>query len=132
MLLVKGKEVKVTYATLEIQKCKKSDEYFGTVKILFDLNNKGGYILFDIDKMNSDDFNYYCNKKYKCLPRYDENTINNLEVYSTINFYNDDDFENIMFVEFGNIDNDEIECKVEINEEYLPIVFEGVLQLKKS
>ena len=132
MLLVKEKEAKVTYATLTIQKYKNRDEYFGTVKILFELNNKSGYVIFDVDKLDSADFIYFSNKKYECMPRYDENTIHNLEVYNTIYFYSDDAFINIMQVEFGNIANDEIECKVKINEEYISIDFDDILKLKKS
>ena len=132
MLLVNGKVTKITYATMEILKDKNRDEYYGSVKILFELNNKGGYIIFDVDKLDSTDFSYFSNKKYECVPRYEENTINNLEVYNTMYFYSDDAFINIMQVEFGNITNDEIECNVKINEEYISLDFADILKLKKS
>ncbi len=132
MLLVNGKETKITYATLEILKNKNRDEYYGSVKILFELNNKGGYVIFDVDKLDSTDITYFSHKKYDCVPRYEKNTINNLEVYNTMYFYSDDAFINIMQVEFGNITNDEIECKVKINEEYISLDFVDILKLKKS
>ena len=119
MLLINGENAEILETYFEISKKEFDEEYYGNLSISFQLHNKKGYFQFFIDNPRDDDFNYYINKSYKCIPELDEDNINDLEIYDTNNHYCLGDFENEMTVSFGTIKNNKINAKILINEAYI-------------
>ena len=74
---------------------------------------------------------YYINKTYKCIPELDKNSIYDLEIYDTSNFYSFGDFENEMTVYFGTIEDNKINTKILINEEYVLIEFNDMVHIQE-
>ncbi len=132
MLKINGENAEILETYFEIPQKKFDMDYYGNLSIYFQLHNKKGYLQFFIDSPINDDFNYYSNKTYKCIPEHDENNINDLEIYDTNNHYSFGDFDNEMIVSFGNIENNKINVSILINEEYIFIDFNDKVNLRKN
>ncbi len=130
MLLINGENAKILETYFKISKYSFDEGYYGNLSIVFQLHNKKGYFQFFIDNPKNDSFYYYINKTYKCIPEDDHNSIYDLEIYDTNNFYDSGDFENEMTVSFGTIENNKINVRILINEEYVSIDFNDKVDIK--
>ena len=130
MLKINNEECKIIYSDIKYITCTNHniEEYAITVKIEMELNNIKGYISFDIDHFNNIDFKNIENKKYVDIPSELNSIINFVEIYDTKNFI--DLIESEVVVEFGNIINNSIETKINIDDELIKVVYQGLLNLK--
>ena len=129
MLMINGKNAKILETYFKISKRSFNEEYYGNLSVTFKFHNAKGYFQFFVDSPKNDDFNYYVNKSYKCVPELDKNNINDLEIYDTKEFYSYGDFENEMMLSFGNIKNNKIKVNILIHEEYILIDFNDKIDL---
>ena len=68
------------------------------------------------------------NRKYIELPTQLNSKISMIEIYDTNNFIDFIDSE--VNLEFGNIDNDRIEMKLNIDDELIKLEYKGLLNIK--
>ena len=129
MLMLNGEKAKILKTCFEISKNSFNGEYYGNLSVTFQFHNVEGYFQFFVDSPKNNDFNYYVNKSYKCIPELDKNNINDLEIYDTKEFYSYGDFENEMILSFGNIKNNKIQTTILVQEEYILIDFKDKIDL---
>lgn len=127
MLMINGEKVQILETYFKISKKNFSENYYGNLSVTFQLHNKKGYFQFFVDSPKNEDFNYYVNKSYQCVPDLDKNNINDIEIYDTNEFY--DYLDNEMFLSFGNIENNQIQVSILIHEEYIVIDFNDKINL---
>lgn len=130
MLKINNEECKIISSDIKYINCTNHniEEYSITVKIEMELNNVKGYISFDINYFNNKDFKNIENKKYIDNPSDMEPIINFVEIYDTKNFI--DLIQSEVIVEFGNIINNSIEAKINIDDELIKVDYQGLLNLK--
>ena len=127
MLMINGEKAKILETYFKISKKSFNEGYYGNLSVSFQLHNKEGYFQFFVDSPKNDDFNYYVNKTYKCVPDFDKNNINDIEIYDTNEFF--DYLDNEMILSFGNIENNKIQVSILINEKYILIEFNDKINL---
>ena len=130
MLRINNNEYKVLTSDL-----KYDDATYNSKKgysILFSLdiqlNEIKGYISFYVDFFDDNDIKIIENRKYIELPTELNSKISMIEIYDTNNFIDFIDSE--VNLEFGNIDNDRIEMKLNIDDELIKLEYKGLLNIK--
>lgn len=98
------------------------------VSLDIQLNEIKGYISFYVDFFDENDIKNIENKKYIELPTELNSKISMIEIYDTKNFIDFIDSE--VNLEFGNIDNDQIEMKLNIDDELIKLEYKGLLNIK--
>lgn len=98
------------------------------VSLDIQLNEIKGYISFYVDFFDVNDIKNIENKKYIELPTELNSKISMIEIYDTKNFIDFIDSE--VNLEFGNIDNDQIEMKLNIDDELIKLEYKGLLNIK--
>ena len=94
------------------------------------INNNGinGYINFYVDFFDNRDNNYIINKKYNELPSELNSKIYSVEIFDTKTFI--DLIDSNVTLEFGNIKDNKIYMKLDINDELIKIEYEEMTEYK--
>lgn len=95
------------------------------VSLDIQLNKIKGYISFYVDFFDENDIKNIENKKYIELPTDLNSKISMIEIYDTKNFIDFIDSE--VNLEFGNISNNQIEMKLNIDDELIKLEYNGLL-----
>ena len=116
-------EIKYVNATHNARK-----GYSILVSLDIELNNVKGYISFYVDFFEDKHFKNIKNRKYIELPTELNSKITMIEIFDTDNFIDFIDSE--VNLEFGNIYNNQIEMKLNINDELIKLEYKGLLNIK--
>ena len=116
-------EIKYVNATHNARK-----GYSILVSLDIELNNVKGYIRFYVDFFEDKHFKNIKNRKYIELPTELNSKITMIEIFDTANFIDFIDSE--VNLEFGNIYNNQIEMKLNINDELIKLEYKGLLNIK--
>ena len=98
------------------------------VDIKLNHNGINGYINFYVDFFDNRDNNYIINKKYNELPSELNSKIYSVEVFDTKTFI--DFIDSNVTLEFGDIKDNKIYMKLDINDELIKIEYEEMTEYK--
>lgn len=98
------------------------------VDIKLNHNGINGYINFYVDFFDNRDNNYIINKKYNELPSGLNSKIYSVEIFDTKTFI--DLIDSNVTLEFGNIKDNKIYMKLDINDELIKIEYKGLAEYK--
>lgn len=119
---VLSSEIKYVNSTYNMRK-----GYSILVSLNIELNNVKGYISFYVDFFEVKDFKNIENKKYVELPTELDSKITMIEIFDTINFIDFIDSE--VNLNFGNINNNQIEMNFGINDDLIKLEYNGLLNI---
>lgn len=130
MLRINNNEYKVLTSDLKYVDATYNSKkgYSILVSLDIQLNEIKGYISFYVDFFDDNDIKIIENRKYIELPTELNSKISMIEIYDTNNFIDFIDSE--VNLEFGNIDNDRIEMKLNIDDELIKLEYKGFLNIK--
>lgn len=130
MLRINNNEYKVLTSELKYVDATYNSKkgYSILVSLDIQLNGIKGYISFYVDFFDDNDIKIIENRKYIELPTELNSKISMIEIYDTNNFIDFIDSE--VNLEFGNIDNDRIEMKLNIDDELIKLEYKGLLNIK--
>ena len=130
MLRINNNEYKVLTSDLKYVDATYNSKkgYSILVSLNIQLNEIKGYISFYVDFFDDNDIKIIENRKYIELPTELNSKISMIEIYDTNNFIDFIDSE--VNLEFGNIDNDRIEMKLNIDDELIKLEYKGLLNIK--
>lgn len=130
MLKINNKEYKVLTSEIKYVNATHNARkgYSILVSLDIELNNVKGYISFYVDFFKDKDFKNIKNRKYIELPTELNSKITVIEIFDTANFIDFIDSE--VNLEFGNIYNNQIEMKLNINDELIKLEYKGLLSIK--
>ena len=130
MLKINNKEYKVLTSDLKYVEATDNSKkgYSILVSLDIELNKVKGYISFYVDFFKDKDFKNIKNRKYIELPTELNSKITMIEIFDTANFIDFIDSE--VNLEFGNIYNNQIEMKLNINDELIKLEYKGLLNIK--
>lgn len=130
MLRINNNEYKVLTSDLKYVDATYNSKKGYSILISLDiqLNEIKGYISFYVDFFDDNDIKIIENRKYIELPTQLNSKISMIEIYDTNNFIDFIDSE--VNLEFGNIDNDRIEMKLNIDDELIKLEYKGLLNIK--
>ena len=97
------------------------------VTIDIKLNDAKGYISFYVDFFNTNDFQNKENKEYIELPTDLNSKITMIEIFDTKKFV--DFIDSDVTLKFGNIIDNKIEMKLNINDELINLEYQGMLNI---
>lgn len=98
------------------------------VDIKLNHNGINGYINFYVDFFDNRDDNYIINKKYVELPSELNSKIDFVEIFDTKTFI--DLIDSNVTLEFGNIKDNKIYMKLDINDELIKIEYKEMAEYK--
>ena len=98
------------------------------VDIKLNHNGINGYINFYVDFFDNRDDKYIINKKYNELPSELNSKIDSVEIFDTKTFI--DLIDSNVALEFGNIKDNKIYMKLDINDELIKIEYKGLAEYK--
>lgn len=130
MLKINNNEYNVLMSSIKYVEAIYNSQKVYSALVLLDiqLNGNKGFISFYIDFFDENDIKNIENKKYRELPTELNSKISMIEIYDTNNFIDFIDSE--VNLEFGNIDNDRIEMKLNIDDELIKLEYKGLLNIK--
>ena len=130
MLKINNKEYKVLTSEIKYVNATHNARkgYSILVSLDIELNNVKGYISFYVDFFEDKHFKNIKNRKYIELPTELNSKITMIEIFDTANFIDLIDSE--VNLEFGNIYNNQIEMKLNINDELIKLEYKGLLNIK--
>lgn len=130
MLKINNKEYKVLTSEIKYVNATHNARkgYSILVSLDIELNNVKGYISFYVDFFEDKHFKNIKNRKYIELPTKLNSKITMIEIFDTANFIDFIDSE--VNLEFGNIYNNQIEMKLNINDELIKLEYKGLLNIK--
>ena len=130
MLRINNNEYKILTSDLKYVDATYNSKkgYSILVSLDIQLNEIKGYISFYVDFFDDNDIKIIENRKYIELPTELNSKISMIEIYDTNNFIDFIDSE--VNLEFGNIDNDRIEMKLNIDDELIKLEYKGLLNIK--
>lgn len=99
------------------------------VDIKLNHNGINGYINFYVDFFDNRDNNYIINKKYNEFPSELNSKIYSVEIFDTKTFI--DFIDSNVTLEFGNIKDNKIYMKLDINDELIKIEYEEMTSISK-
>ena len=99
------------------------------VDIKLNHNGINGYINFYVDFFDNRDDSYIINKKYNELPSELNSKIYSVEIFDTKAFI--DLIDSNVTLEFGNIKDNKIYMKLDINDELIKIEYEEMTSISK-
>ena len=98
------------------------------VDIKLNHNGINGYINFYVDFFDNRDNNYIINKKYNELPSELNSKIYSVEIFDTKTFI--DLIDSNVTLEFGNIKDNKIYMKLDINDELIKIEYKEMAKYR--
>ena len=98
------------------------------VDIKLNHNGINGYINFYVDFFDNRDDNYIINKKYVELPSELNSKIDSVEIFDTKTFI--DLIDSNVTLEFGNIKDNKIYMKLDINDELIKIKYKEMAEYR--
>lgn len=98
------------------------------VDIKLNHNGINGYINFYVDFFDNRDDNYIINKKYVELPSELNSKIYSIEIFDTKTFI--DFIDSNVNLEFGNIKDNKIYMKLDINDELIKIEYKEMAEYR--
>ena len=98
------------------------------VDIKLNHNGINGYINFYVDFFDNRDDKYIINKKYNELPSELNSKIDSVEIFDTKTFI--DFIDSNVTLEFGNIKDNKIYMKLDINDELIKIEYKEMAEYK--
>lgn len=130
MLKINNKEYKVLTSEIKYVNATHNARkgYSILVSLDIELNKVKGYISFYVDFFEDKHFKNIKNRKYIELPTELNSKITMIEIFDTANFIDFIDSE--VNLEFGNIYNNQIEMKLNINDELIKLEYKGLLNIK--
>ena len=130
MLKINNKEYKVLTSEIKYVNATHNARkgYSILVSLDIELNNAKGYLSFYVDFFKDKDFKKIENIIYVELPTELNSKITMIEIFDTANFIDFIDSE--VNLEFGNIYNNQIEMKLNINDELIKLEYKGLLNIK--
>ena len=130
MLKINNNEYNVLMSSIKYVEAIYNSQKVYSALVLLDiqLNGNKGFISFYIDFFDENDIKNIENKKYRELPTELNSKISMIEIYDTKNFIDFIDSE--INLEFGNIVNNQIEMKLNINDELIKLEYKGLLNIK--
>ena len=130
MLKINNSEYKVLTSEIKYVNATHNEGkgYSILVSLDIELNNVKGYISFYVDFFKDKDFKNIKNRKYIELPTELNSKITMIEIFDTANFIDFIDSE--VNLEFGNIYNNQIEMKLNINDELIKLEYKGLMNIK--
>ena len=130
MLRINNNEYKVLTSDLKYVDATYNSKkgYSILVSLDIQLNEIKGYISFYVDFFDDNDIKIIENRKYIELPTQLNSKISMIEIYDTKNFIDFIDSE--INLEFGNIVNNQIEMKLDIDDELIKLEYKGLLGIK--
>lgn len=130
MLKINNKEYKVLTSEIKYVNATHNARkgYSILVSLDIELNNVKWYISFYVDFFEDKHFKNIKNRKYIELPTELNSKITMIEIFDTANFIDFIDSE--VNLEFGNIYNNQIEMKLNINDELIKLEYKGLLNIK--
>lgn len=130
MLKINNKEYKVLTSEIKYVNATHNARKWYSILVSLDieLNNAKGYLSFYVDFFKDKDFKKIENIKYVELPTELNSKITMIEIFDTANFIDFIDSE--VNLEFGNIYNNQIEMKLNINDELIKLEYKGLLNIK--
>lgn len=130
MLKINNTEYKVLTSEIKYINATHNERkgYSILVSLDIELNKVKGYISFYVDFFKDKDFRNIKNRKYIELPTELNSKITMIEIFDTANFIDFIDSE--VNLEFGNIYNNQIEMKLNINDELIKLEYKGLLNIK--
>ena len=130
MLKINNKEYKVLTSEIKYINATHNERkgYSILVSLDIELNKVKGYISFYVDFFKDKDFKNIKNRKYIELPTELNSKITMIEIFDTANFIDFIDSE--VNLEFGNIYNNQIEMKLNINDELIKLEYKGLLNIR--
>lgn len=120
---VLASEIKYVNATHNARK-----GYSILVSLDIELNNAKGYVSFYVDFFEDKDFKKIENRKYVELPTEIDSKITMIEIFDTKDFI--DCIDSKVNLEFGNINNNQIEMTLNINDKLIKLEYKGLLNIK--
>ncbi|MCI5835090.1 MAG: hypothetical protein MR227_00055 [Firmicutes bacterium] len=130
MLKINNNEYNVLMSSIKYVEAIYNSQKVYSALVLLDiqLNGNKGFISFYIDFFDENDIKNIENKKYRELPTELNSKISMIEIYDTKNFIDFIDSE--INLEFGNIVNNQIEMKLDIDDELIKLEYKGLLGIK--
>lgn len=130
MLKINNSEYKVLTSEIKYVNATHNERkgYSILVSLDIELNNVKGYISFYVDFFEDKHFKNIKNRKYIELPTELNSKITMIEIFDTTNFIDFIDSE--VNLEFGNIYNNQIEMKLNIDDELIKLEYKGLLDIK--
>lgn len=130
MLKINNNEYNVLMSSIKYVEAIYNSQKVYSALVLLDiqLNGNKGFISFYIDFFDENDIKNIENKKYRELPTELNSKISIIEIYDTKNFIDFIDSE--INLEFGNIVNNQIEMKLDIDDELIKLEYKGLLGIK--
>ena len=130
MLRINNNEYKVLTSDLKYVDATYNSKKGYSILVSLDIQLKEikGYISFYVDFFDNNDIKIIENRKYIELPTQLNSKISMIEIYDTNNFIDFIDSE--VNLEFGNIVNDQIEMKLNIDDELIKLEYKGLLNIK--
>lgn len=130
MLKINNNEYNVLMSSIKYVEAIYNSQKVYSALVLLDiqLNGNKGFISFYIDFFDENDIKNIENKKYRELPTELNSKISMIEIYDTKNFIDFIDSE--INLEFGNIVNNRIEMKLDIDDELIKLEYKGLLGIK--
>lgn len=98
------------------------------VDIKLNHNGINGYINFYVDFFDNRDDKYIINKKYNELPSELNSKIDSVEIFDTKTFI--DFIDSNVTLEFGNIKDNKIYMKLDINDELIKIEYKEMAEYR--
>lgn len=130
MLQINNKEYKVLDSEIKSVDATYNTQigYSFLVSLDFELNNDKGYISFYVDFFDTQNFENIENKKYKEIPTKSNSKITMIEVFDTQDFIDFIDSE--VNLNFGRIENNQVQMKLNIDDHLIRIDYDGLLNIK--
>lgn len=130
MLKINNNEYNVLMSSIKYVEAIYNSQKVYSALVLLDiqLNGNKGFISFYIDFFDENDIKNIENKKYRELPTELNSKISMIEIYDTKNFIDFIDSE--INLEFGNIVNNQIEMKLDIDDELIKLEYKGLFGIK--
>ena len=123
MLKINNNEYNVLMSSIKYVEAIYNSQKVYSALVLLDiqLNGNKGFISFYIDFFDENDIKNIENKKYREVPTELNSKISMIEIYDTKNFIDFIDSE--INLEFGNIVNNQIEMKLDIDDELIKLEY---------
>lgn len=129
MLKINNEDYKILLSEIKYVNATHNKQKGYSILVTMDikLNDAKGYISFYVDFFNTNDFQNIENKEYIELPTDFDSKITMIEIFDTKEFV--DFIDSNVTLKFGNIIDNKIEMKLNINDELINLEYQGMLNI---